>query len=185
MLSKEEFIEYYRINRKLPYPLNLTTKRKLTDKELEIRYKNYKDRIEKGLKGIKKTSNSSYILKLNKVLKEIHLENNLEPYKRFYNKLKIEYKKILDSLMFMCPKDKNTNKIIFDAAHYIERSKNKKLAIDKSNIVLLPRPLHLALDSKDNIFLNRKMTEEEHSQWWEIILTKERKEELDRKNKEN
>ena len=181
MLTYSQFLEYYNKNNTLPYPLSLTTKRKLTETELKYKYENYKKRVLNSYSGIKKIStNFNYSASLNKILKEIHNENNLIPYYRFYNSLKLEYKKILDSLLYLCPKDKN-NKIIFDACHYIERSKNKIAALDKSNIVLLPRPLHTALDTRDNIFLNTRLTDIEHNKWWEIILTKDIKNMLDNK----
>lgn len=183
MLSYLEFLEYYNKNNNLPFPLSLTTKRKLTETELKYRYESYKKRTLNNYRGIKKISNSSYITTLNRVIQEIHTENNLEPYKRFYNSLKLEYRKVLDSLLYLCPRNKNTNKLIFDACHYIERSKNKQASLDKMNIVLLPRALHLALDTRDNIFLNTKLTEIEHAKWWEIILTKEIRDMLNTKYK--
>lgn len=195
MKSFEEFVNYYKETNRFLLPLVNYSKKPLTDKQLESKYKEYCKKVEKQeekklddkIKRYEKILNneekqkSSYVSSVDETMKRVHEKGDISCYRKFYNSLEPWQKKILDDNMWLCPKKNGV--YTFDGAHIFDRGKYSKLADDEENIVLLPRYLHKCLDDYINPFTMKNMKKEEHDDFWICIVGLERWENL--KNKLN
>lgn len=198
MKSFEEFVNYYKETNRFLLPLVNYSKKPLTDKQLESKYKEYCKKIEKQnekreekiidnkIKMYESVLNptdvkSEHCKRINETMKKVHEKNDISCYRKFYNSLEYWQKKIIDDNMWLCPKKNGA--YTFDGAHIFDRGKYSKLADDEENIVLLPRYLHKCLDDYINPFTMKNMKKEEHDDFWICIVGLERWENL--KNKLN
>lgn len=176
--SFDEYRLYYTQYHKLPYPQTTwDTKKEFTDRELQSKYRDYQNKIEKL--NIKKDTIelSEYAQKVKNAMENVHKENNLKPYMEFFVTLECWQQELIKENMWMCP-----NKT-FDACHYKERSTYPNMAYVEDNIVLLPRPLHQSLDNRCWIGTNKMISAEEHHKLWTRILGEERIKRLDEMSK--
>lgn len=189
MKSFEEFVEYYRETNRFLLPLVNYSKKPLSDKQLESKYKEYCKKVEKQnekkeekiINGkikmyesmLNPTDNKSEHCKnIDKTMQKVHENNDISCYRRFYNSLEYWQKKIIDDNMWLCPKKNGV--YTFDGCHILDRGKYSKLADDEDNIVLLPRYLHKCLDDYINPFTQKIMKKEEHDDVWICIVGEER-----------
>lgn len=189
MKSFEEFVNYYKETNRFLLPLVNYSKKPLTDKQLESKYKEYCKKIEKQnekreekiidnkIKMYESMLNptdakSEHFKRIDETMKKVHEKNDISCYRKFYNSLEHWQKKIIDDNMWLCPKKNGT--YTFDGCHILDRGKYSKLADDEDNIVLLPRYLHKCLDDYINPFSNKIMKKEEHDDIWIYIVGEER-----------
>lgn len=190
MKTLEEFISYYKETNRFILPIVNYSKKPLTDKQLESKYKEYCKKVEKQnekreekmidnkIKMYEKMMNgengnkSEYANDVEETMKNVHEKNDISCYRKFYDSLEHWQKKILDDNLWLCPKKNRT--YVFDGCHILDRGKHSKLADDEDNIVLLPRYLHKCLDDYINPFTSKIMKKEEHDNLWICIIGEER-----------
>lgn len=68
---------------------------------------------------------------------------------------------------------------IIDPAHYRSRGSCVELKYEPDNVSCINRYSHSNLDCQRSPITGKTITKEEWHQWWELILSKERKERLD------
>ena len=190
MKSFEEFVAYYKETNRFLLPLVNYSKKPLTDRQLQSKYKDYCAKIEKQeMKNEEKkidakikmyesmlnyddSEKSEHCKSIDETMKRVHEKNDISCYRRFYKSLEMWQRKILDDNLWLCPKKNGS--YTFDGCHILDRGKHSKLADDEDNIVLLPRYLHKCLDDYINPFTQKIMKKEEHDDIWICIIGEER-----------
>lgn len=200
MLDLEQYKEYYKENKGLPYPQTTWNRNKIfTDRELDSKYKDYCNKIEKQeLKKEEKIIDyklqqfepkekrvSEYTENINKAMKERHdlSDSNPVEFLEFLSMIPTEHKLKIKENMWLCPKNTN-GYYTFDSAHIIERSICPKLANDIDNLVLLPRYLHTCIDNYIDYYTGERMGEKEHTELWIKLVGQERWDRLQRKRRD-
>ncbi len=153
----------------------LKSKRCKTNSKREDCYKKYTLKSEKDIekrKQIKENQKEEFINRIkNKEydqdeewnqLKEtiIKRDNNTC---RFYSVCTKEEKEILDKNLYGVFK-------ILDGAHYLQRSIYPEYKYCEWNVYNLFRYVHTCLDNKINPFTKKKLSQEEHEQFWRRII---------------
>lgn len=173
MINLEDFIKKC----ELGYCLRQTIKSKRcnTKGKQEDCYKKYILKSEKDVekrKQIKEKQKEEFINKIkNKEYSQDEEWNQLKERItkrdnntcRFYATCTNEEKAILDKSLFGVFK-------ILDGAHYLPRSRFPEYKMCDFNVVLLYRYVHTCLDNMINPFTKKKLSQEEHEQFWRRII---------------
>ena len=183
MLSKKEFIQYYKEHKRLPLPMsNWSRTKPFTETQLNTKYKDYLRKLdkqkEKQLKDKEKLKvkkpkfkqrieKDRYLKEVTDACKLCHQINDKSVFQRFYNSLTLKEQIKLKPMLVGTLGSK------WDAAHIISR-RNHKLSCSQDNLVLLPHLFHLNLDGHLNPITGKNMTKKEYENMWIRIVGEER-----------
>lgn len=165
--SLEDYIEYYKLNKKLPYPQVSYSAKELNERQLATKYKDYCKKIKNVKEKQENNEESEYLKNLKKAKEEAR---KLDPEgKTFYNSLTEEQKDFLKRNSF----GKFNN---LDPAHIFSTGEYPFLADEIENIVMIPRYVHSYIDQMLNPFSDKheKLTKEQHSELWIQFVGEER-----------
>ena len=173
--SFEEYKEYYSTHNRLPYPQMTYSNKPLNERQLMTKYKDYQKKVEKNkAKPVYHQNDdadrpvSEYTKRLMSAKQKAReLDPEYEAYKAFLSKLAIEQRIILK---------KNSVGVFgtFDPAHIFDCGSYPYMSDVVDNIVMIPRYLHTNIDQLINPFTQERMTRDEHTELWKLIVGEER-----------
>ena len=174
--SFDEYKAYYEKYKKLPLPQMTYSDKPLNERQLLTKYKDYQRKIDNNkekLKNNKEIINTPKVSEYTKrQMKAKQQARNIDPkheiYNAFLEKLSIEQRTYLK---------KNCWGVFatFDPAHIFSCGEYPFISDNVDNIVMIPRFLHTHIDQYlDPFNEGEKLTEEEHTELWKLIVGEER-----------
>ncbi len=176
MLTQEEFIEYYETKNRLPKPSSYTGGKKLNDRQLITKYKEYVkkcNRMEERKQSIKEDEDSEYLSNHIKNQRFAKQEaRKLDPEAQvFFSKLTSDELKTVNSMMRM-----GQDFSIIDPAHIFSVGSTPTMADEIDNILMLPRCVHSLVDTYLNPLSEKHevINKEQRDSFWIRFIGVER-----------
>jgi hypothetical protein len=174
VLSYDEFLEFYRKNRRFPHGSYVSPK-PLNDTQLHTKYKGYLSWVEKKQIKVEKAitrRNELNIERANTIdekwehLKEIVDRRDSHTCRLYYQLDNEERRQIKESFYGKFR--------TIDRAHVFRRSRYPHMKYDSENVYCLSRLFHSRLDSYQDPITGKAIDEEASVAWWKRIIGEEK-----------